>query len=282
LHAISRAGRATPCALTNTVDRVAAARRARLGFFASVDGQVPPSEVVHEGFAQALGLYMQTEDEHLNFVPKRCHYIRTQSKGAAQSSPRPMHATLDTAAWLQTCISSHHSSASAGSAHDAATTDANAPGAMLLQAELDAEHGPIGVISEELQRLIGTTGVRAHVLLDRLLGYPVKHALNTALIARFSSARLCCPDCSCTGGAFTQQPAAVADPKSVSIHVTGHSLGGALAALFATAWGSSPENMSLRARVHLITFGQPRLGNKGYADRMADVLNSGGARETTR
>ncbi|RCN34479.1 triacylglycerol lipase [Ancylostoma caninum] len=49
-----------------------------------------------------------------------------------------------------------------------------------------------------------------------------------------------------------------------SIMFTGHSLGGALASLASTIYAH--RNPILKDRIHLITFGQPRVGNFEYAE----------------
>jgi hypothetical protein len=60
------------------------------------------------------------------------------------------------------------------------------------------------------------------------------------------------------------------DYPTYSIYVTGHSLGGALADLFAI--GSVVDKVAKKAPI-LYTFGQPRVGNQAYADLHLQLLD---------
>lgn len=63
------------------------------------------------------------------------------------------------------------------------------------------------------------------------------------------------------------------------LFITGHSLGGALGALFATRFLSNEGDMEPNGdRVSLVTFGQPQVGDATFADRMGQLLGNRYAR----
>jgi hypothetical protein len=59
--------------------------------------------------------------------------------------------------------------------------------------------------------------------------------------------------------------------KLINIHCVGHSLGGALATLAANWLKSSPE---IKAKVHLYTFGAPRVGGKSFSMNATQRVDS--------
>ncbi len=59
--------------------------------------------------------------------------------------------------------------------------------------------------------------------------------------------------------------------KLLNIHCVGHSLGGALATLAANWLKSFPE---VNAKVHLYTFGAPRVGGKSFSMNATQRLDS--------
>ncbi|VDO69277.1 unnamed protein product, partial [Heligmosomoides polygyrus] len=60
--------------------------------------------------------------------------------------------------------------------------------------------------------------------------------------------------------------------RKVSIMFTGHSLGGALASLASTVYAH--RHPSRQFRVHLITYGQPRVGNYEYAESHSRLVRN--------